>query len=155
MKLSSGLTFHRFKKTWTYKVKDIDEAVGNVSINKEEDNKGYIAIVSYEGEDLIKEGRRISVDGYSEDWAREAWDERIRREQQANAKKFVKNITNEDLAQIKEQLEAGEKFGIIVRRLGVPPGQLGNLIDRIIREIGSSEKLLEIQKQVKDFDETW
>ena len=154
MKPSSGLTFHRFKKTWQYNVKDIDKAVGNVSINKEEDNKGYIAIVAYEGEDLIREGRRISVEGYSEDWAREAWDKRIRREQQAYAEKFVKNITNEALAQIKEQLEAGEMFGDVVERLGVPPGQLGNLIDRIIREVGSSEKLLEIQKHVKYLDET-
>lgn len=152
MKPSGELTFHRLEKSWTYEVKDIDEYVGSVSIAKGECNKGYVAFVRYKGEDWA--GKKISVGGYSEDWAREAWDERFQMEQQAYAEKFVKNITNEALAQIKEQLEAGEMFGDVVERLGVPPGQLGNLIDRIIREVGSSEKLLEIQKHVKYLDET-
>lgn len=81
MKQSNELTFSKPLNAWHYDVKDIDEAVGTVSITKGEGNKGYIAFVWYREEEF-RDGKKIPVKGYGEKWARKAWDERIQMEQQ-------------------------------------------------------------------------
>ena len=81
MKQSNELTFIKPINAWYYNVKDIDKHVGDITIFRGEDNEGFIATVVY-SEENIRDGKRISVGGYGEKWARKAWDERIQREQQ-------------------------------------------------------------------------
>ena len=68
---------------------------------------------------------------------------------------FAKDLTNEQIRQIKEKLEAGEKIGDVAQQFGITTMQYQTLIDRVIQECGKSKTLSKIKKQIKDFYKTW
>ena len=68
---------------------------------------------------------------------------------------FVKDLTNEQIRQIKEQLEAGEKFGDVVRQFGIQLGEYFALLDRVERECGKSATLYKIIEPLRDYHTYW
>ena len=63
---------------------------------------------------------------------------------------WVASLKNEELKKIKKQLEEDEKIQHVAFQWGVSEGEYDALITRIIEEIGVSEVLLKLQKNIRE-----
>ena len=63
---------------------------------------------------------------------------------------WVASLENEELKTIKVQLEEGEKIQRVAFQWGVTEGDYDALVTRIIEEVGASETLLKLQKNIRE-----
>ena len=61
---------------------------------------------------------------------------------------YVEHYTVKELREIKRRIEDGDRLQTIGIIYGFTEGEYGRLVERIIKEVGSSETLLKLQRNI-------